>query len=98
MKLDKKYFVGMWLMGEETAKFAVASGLASSEREFLDAGFILEDVLHREAWDNDSFKMLSGDSRPFNDREESVTSAQTLLLSESPRSLNSMRSSYYSGT
>jgi len=56
MKLDRKYFVGMWLTGEEAAKFAVASGLTNSEKEFLDEEFIHEDVLRWEAWDNVHFK------------------------------------------
>ena len=56
MKLDRQYFIGMWLTGEEAAKFAVASGLTNSEREFLDEEYIHEDVLHWEAWSDADFK------------------------------------------
>ena len=56
MKLDRNYFIGMWLTGEEAAKFAVSSGLANSEEEFFEEAFSLEDVLHWEAWSDAAFK------------------------------------------
>lgn len=55
-KLERNFYVGMWLIGDEAAKFAVASGLTNSEKEFLDEEFIHEDVLRWEAWDNVHFK------------------------------------------
>lgn len=51
--IDRKFEVGMWLTGEEAAKFAVASGLTSTEKEFLDEIFIDDNVFYWKAWDSD---------------------------------------------
>lgn len=46
-KLERNFYVGMWLIGDEAAKFAVASGLADSEE---DLEIFDNDDLHSEAW------------------------------------------------
>lgn len=49
-KLERNYYVGMWLIGAEAAKFAVASGLADSEEQVE----IFDSDLHWEAWKENS--------------------------------------------
>lgn len=50
-KLERYYYIGMWLIGKEAAKFAVASGLADSEE---DLEIFDNDDLHWEAWKRNS--------------------------------------------
>lgn len=53
-KLERNFYVGMWLIGEEAAKFAVASGLADFED---DLKIFDNDNLHWEAWkENNQFQ------------------------------------------
>lgn len=50
-KLERYYYIGMWLIGKEVAKFAVSSGLADSEEEFFEEEFkTLDCNLHSKEW------------------------------------------------